>query len=771
MNPADIESEPLLASETLREARSKTASYFIIRSVRQGHCRATRPYRTMRIGSRNTLHPSAIRLPKPPLRGEGRNENKVNGIEKIFDLKNLRRAYRWIMSNPDARYKSYFRDSYDAFAIASDIHLKWIRQEGLKERYRTSHASKILIPKPSGTMRPITLLTMEDQIVYQACVNLIADALKQRTRRRYEKRVFAHLYAGKSSPFFYLQWKRAYRKFAGRVREAHSKRYNYIANFDLAAFYDSIDHHVLKHFLKETGVDEDAIDFLLNCLRIWTSATWSTGPENIYHEHGIPQGPISSGMLSEAVLQHIDEAGEQGRKTIYLRYVDDIKILAKSEEGLRQKLIKLDITAKEIGLFPQASKINIHRITDPNEEVKSVSRPPEEALHPVVDQDKLIARVLSISRNGKINSADVTRFKYLLGHAAPSYRLNARMMKVLEKHPELASTICWYIEKYTKIPLKLTWEIMDCLYRPEIYHSVNGLLLRACLNRFTSRVNQSAVGRFCANRLIHPNTGLIQIQPTYKEALIAWGLKTNMLRSTEYTNIVFSESDWWIKKCAIRELTKDLYGESFYTKFINLCLRAKEPEVARIAASRLLRDRIKLTRPYGDVETTAKQILKEAKVIRAVGQPASRINDILAHIFQKKQTTYDWKKFFGSRHRHAECMMLDLKRDRESNINAFLVLLDSFCDFLTAEIYRRLKPGKTYPKFGSAAKDPTLNFALPNAMACFQKLHSLRLESSTAHPRSLKTGKPTRRLKHYDFYKIKTALGNAFEEIEKTITA
>ncbi len=122
----------------------------------------------------------------------------MTGLEKIFDLTNLRRAYRWIMSNPDAQYKSYFRDSYDAFAIASDTHLKWIRTEGLRERYKVSHASKLLVPKSSGALRLITLLTVEDQIVYQACVNLIADALKTKTARRYETRVFAHLYAGKS---------------------------------------------------------------------------------------------------------------------------------------------------------------------------------------------------------------------------------------------------------------------------------------------------------------------------------------------------------------------------------------------------------------------------------------------------------------------------------------------------------------------------------------------------------------------------------------------
>lgn len=693
----------------------------------------------------------------------------MNGLEKIFDLDNLRRAYRWIMSNPDPQYKYYFRDSYDAFAIASDVHLKWIRQEGLKESYEATHASKIYTPKPSGTMRPITLLTMEDQIVYQACVNLVADALKRKTGHRYEKRVFAHLYAGKSSTFFYLKWQRTYRKFARRVREAHSNGYDHIANFDLAAFFDSIDHRVLKHFLKKTGVDEDVTDFLLECLEKWTSSTWSNGPEKIYHGHGIPQGPLASGMLSEAVLQHIDKAGEHGRKTIYLRYVDDIKILARSEEELRQKLIKLDISAKEIGLFPQTAKINIHRIIDPSKEVKSVSRPPEEPSRRVVDQNKLVTRVLSMSRNGEINSEDVTQFKYLLGFAAPTYRLNSRMIKVLEKHPELAPIICRYIASYKTIPSKLTSEIRAYLAGTELYHWVNGLLLRACLNRFSPNA-ALLLGQFCANRLIRPRRGLIRVQPTYKEALIAWGLETNMISFAEYERIVFDESDWWVKKSAIRELTKDLYGKPTYADFINRCLRTNKSEVTRIAASRLLEDDIKLTKPYGDIETTAKQILKAAKVIRVTGQPASRINEILAHILERTQTVYDWKTFFGSKHRHAERMMLYLKRDRESNIDAFIVHLDSYCDLLTTEIYSRLKPTKKYPNFGSAIMDPKLNSTLPNAMIGFRTLHDLRLESSTAHPHSHKTGKPTRRLKHHDFKKIKSALVAALDEIEKTIT-
>src|SRR3546814_15995666 len=116
-------------------------------------------------------------------------------------------------------------------------------------------------------------------------------------------------------------------------------------------------------------------------------------------------------MLSEAVLQHIDAAGERGRKTVYLRYVDDIKILAKNEGELRRKLIELDLASKEIGLFPQTAKINIRKISDPRGAVKSVSRPPEPAIKPTVNQKNLASRPLAMTRNGRVPPENLSRLK------------------------------------------------------------------------------------------------------------------------------------------------------------------------------------------------------------------------------------------------------------------------------------------------------------------------------------------------------------------------
>lgn len=195
-----------------------------------------------------------------------------------------------------------------------------------------SHATKLFLPKPSGLLRPYTLLTVNDQIVYQACVNVIADKLKPRTKKRYNKSVFGHLYAGKSSSFFYMKWQNGYRAFSQKVTEYIGSGYRHVANFDLTAFYDSIDHHVLRTFLERVGVDDDLTDFLLRCLKRWTSANWAEETSTIYQGHGIPQGPLPSGLLSEVVLSYLDEkGGTRGSK--YLRYVD-IKLFAKSEAAL-----------------------------------------------------------------------------------------------------------------------------------------------------------------------------------------------------------------------------------------------------------------------------------------------------------------------------------------------------------------------------------------------------------------------------------------------------
>ena len=112
--------------------------------------------------------------------------------------------------------------------------------------------------------------------------------------------VFGHVYGGRTSKWFYTKWSDGYKEFNKAARtEAFRRGLKYAASFDLTACYDSLDHGVLCHFLRKLGCEPDFCQALRDYLTVWTA----TG-ERIYQNHGIPQGPLSSGLISEAVLQY-----------------------------------------------------------------------------------------------------------------------------------------------------------------------------------------------------------------------------------------------------------------------------------------------------------------------------------------------------------------------------------------------------------------------------------------------------------------------------------
>jgi len=131
------------------------------------------------------------------------------------------------------------------------------------------------------------------------------------------------------------------------TRDAFKRGLVYAASFDLTACYDSLDHAVLCHFLKQLGIEQEFCDFLSNCLSRWTA-----NDRRIYQHHGIPQGPLGSGLLAEVVLRHFDQHYGPKANLVYLRYVDDIRLFATKEIELRRMLIRLDRLSKDIGLLP-----------------------------------------------------------------------------------------------------------------------------------------------------------------------------------------------------------------------------------------------------------------------------------------------------------------------------------------------------------------------------------------------------------------------------------
>ncbi|MFZ0035476.1 MAG: hypothetical protein WAK60_10890 [Sedimentisphaerales bacterium] len=210
----------------------------------------------------------------------------TESLKKAFGIDNLKRAWLWTRTNPDAQYKSYFRHIYKAYSLTTDKEIEDLHKRLKNATYKALHATKIYLPKKSGILRPYTLLSIEDQIVYQALANIVADKLYPRVKRGYYSLVFGHIYAGKRSLFFYQKWQKGYKAYAKALEDAYDAGYKYAASFDLTACYDSIDHSVLSHFLSDIGLEKEFIDYFCVKLKHWSA---SSDEKPIYQGHGIPQ--------------------------------------------------------------------------------------------------------------------------------------------------------------------------------------------------------------------------------------------------------------------------------------------------------------------------------------------------------------------------------------------------------------------------------------------------------------------------------------------------
>jgi len=121
----------------------------------------------------------------------------------VYKMKNLELAFERLIKNSESVYKNYFRDEYNAYALSLKDNLYDLRRR-MKVGFLPGTTSlKVYMPKSTGLNRMYTLLPIEDQIVYQAYANIIAEAIvNKKVRGRYGKTVFGNQYTDNSDGFF-----------------------------------------------------------------------------------------------------------------------------------------------------------------------------------------------------------------------------------------------------------------------------------------------------------------------------------------------------------------------------------------------------------------------------------------------------------------------------------------------------------------------------------------------------------------------------------------
>lgn len=298
---------------------------------------------------------------------------------RLSDRDLLRRA--WHLARDDSRsdfVPEPFR--YSDFAFHLEDHLEGIAEDLAREAYHPRPLMIIDVPKSTLSVRPGSVLSIEDKIVLFAISCLIAPQVDKkipknvyswRVKKKEDKRSLFHNHEILKFPFlkhrtiqrkvtFIEPWYARWPEFEEASKYVFEEEgYDFLVVSDIAAYFENIDHLILCDILMHCLPKQHRIIyFLMRLLEYWT---WPT-THGVRAPQGLPQGNGVSSFLANAYLLPLDEAMTKfaSRRDIkYIRYMDDVRVFAKDYTTAIESLFLMNEKLRELRLNIQASKTRV----------------------------------------------------------------------------------------------------------------------------------------------------------------------------------------------------------------------------------------------------------------------------------------------------------------------------------------------------------------------------------------------------------------------------
>ena len=684
-------------------------------------------------------------------------------IANVKKTSNLSLAYKRLLTNPESTYKNYFRDVYSSYGLSLDDNIKQLNQR-LTAGYLADPSIRVFMPKSNGLNRMYTLLSIEDQIVYQAYANIIAESTyTKKINKRYKKTVFGNLLSTKGSEFFYQPWQNSYKSYTKAVIRAYQSGCKYIASFDLTACYDSINHSLLRRILTKYGFSDNCASDFIRLVSKWETC------DGLPLDSGIPQGPQASGIVAEIVLSEYDEYIEKLQKKYsfkYFRYVDDIRILSEDEGIVRWILFLLDKKSKELGLFPQASKITVHEITNIDDEVKRISKP-------LFDEDFDESLKSEIARKNillllKEDPADLTTIKRYFHFVEHSSKNNAIAIKAVTQFPNMVHSFAYYIMRY---PRKLPKSITDYIYsvcEDSTQQFAAGILLEAAYHNISS----TDMHRFSelAKKIIREDkANCILCDSRFKAHLILLVIDNTQMSPKKLKNLICNEKDWWIKKTLLNYLESNKLINNIYIEIIKSEIVNEINDVAIMAASKV----INTPENYGQLPKISEMLpsvqntLKRAGLLQRGRNNNSQISKYIYEITATHIGSFKWRKTLGKEHNQLERNFFIAQNYWKTDLNAFVNILDVINDRICSELVKTHQElgGYTLGKIGSLKTSVKFPTHVPQFYLFIMEIHKLRSQSNLSHAKVVSTGKYTGLIPQKERRRISNLMKDGMKEL------
>lgn len=665
-----------------------------------------------------------------------------NKFKEVYSIDNLTLAWKRInTSTNNLNYKAYYREIYFDYECNLQKNLKRLSDRIKKEIYVPCKCARIYKPKHTGLLRPITLLDVEDQIVYMACANVLLPEFSERRAALEYKTVFSNILNDniETNIFVLKKWKEGYFAFQKNIKKNFDNGLLFTAHFDLASFFDTIDHDCLTSpFTRDSKFQKSKFGILLNSLLLEWSNSEEAASKKI--SHSIPQGPLASAIFAELFLLSIDEKLVQ-HGIIYSRYVDDIVIQGKTRNEVLQGIVILETLCKEKGLIPQSSKFSVFEADSVESAIgKSPSLTTEIKKAIFSDEKELLKKFKESLDKDTYNSSFL---RYTLKTYSESSCLVDVILENFENNYELVEEFIIYLSKFiadNDIQIKCRQKLGPLLYRtnnPYDFVQCQIWILLAKINQYyllPSNYTDLAI------KLLNNRKTSFSLK---------YGVFTYLatIDNNAFSKYLINEGNL-LTQLQIKNITNNICEKLSFSELVEKVSKSKLVSLSSILANHLCTLLF-----LGQI--TMPEYLKYAKILNC--EKRKHIEPIEYFMLEdyKINTSFDWKKLFAKDYDLANQIILEMHNAIKINKTMWLNLADAFNDLLIKTVVSLLEvihPAEKFPTIinkkgelldfgvvlGNFDPSKCTNFLSPIHFN-FKAIHDRRCSSPLSHPKDLKT--------------------------------
>jgi group II intron reverse transcriptase/maturase len=219
-------------------------------------------------------------------------------------------------------------------------HWEVIREQLLAGTYQPQPVRQAQIPKPGGDTRQLGIPTVLDRFIQQCLLQVLSPL--------YDPTFSEHSYG--------FRPKRSAHDAVRAARGYIQSGRRWVADVDLAKFFDRVNHDVLMERLSRRIADGRVLGLIRRYLVAGIMANGITSERT----EGTPQGGPLSPLLANALLDEVDKALEK-RGLVFARYADDLNVYAGSKRAADDAMATLKRLFARIRLQVNESKSAVAR--------------------------------------------------------------------------------------------------------------------------------------------------------------------------------------------------------------------------------------------------------------------------------------------------------------------------------------------------------------------------------------------------------------------------